>query len=485
MMNERVDEESIALLDALESRGSDPFLRSTSRTVAAGEVLERVRRIGDVFDRSGLTPGDVVALRGLSVWDAAPTLLAAWSRGLIAHLQSVRQPGLEAQRLLDAVRARLLIADDASWRPAHTPLLDAKGLSGAVVVKAAASEAPLELPTGAATLLCTSGSSGPPKIAVHALRQHIASARGAIMELGLAAGDGWLLSLPIHHVGGLAIIFRAILGDAMLFVPEPKETLGAAVAGLAPTHVSLVDTQLSRLLRDETAAIALARCRRVLIGGGPLSSSLRRHALDRGLPLVVSYGSTESTALMAASAEPEVVSRPNSAGRVLPGRELRVSADGVLRIGGPNLFLGYLEDGRLRDPRDPDGLFETGDLGQLDQEGVLYVVGRSDRMFVSGGENVHPGEIESLLEEAEGVVGAIVVPVRNEEFGQRPVAFIACDTPPPRRRDLQARLRRHLPGFKVPDAFYHLPERWGEGSKGDREMLAALLDRPEALRPLE
>lgn len=484
MMDAPVDREAIALFDALESRRSDPFLLSTSRTVAAGEVLERVKRIGDVFDRAGLIHGDVVALRGLIAWDAVPTLLAAWSRGLIAHLQSVRQPELETQRLLDAVRARLLITADVSWRPARTPVVDPKGLSGATV-KAAALEAPLDLPPGAATLLCTSGSSGVPKIAVHALGQHLASARGAIAELGLEAGDGWLLSLPVYHVGGLAIVFRATLAGAVLLVPEAEEPLGTAVAGLAPTHMSLVETQLSRLLRDETTTITLARCRRVLMGGGPVSLPLRRHALERRLPLVVSYGSTESTAMMAASAEPEIVSRQNSAGRVLPGRELRVSAEGELRIGGANLFLGYLGDGRLRDPRDPEGLFATGDLGRLDEDGVLYVVGRRDRMFVSGGENVHPEEIESLLEEAEGVRGAVVVPVRDEEFGQRPIAFLACDPPPPRRRDLEAHLRRHLARFKVPDAFYLLPSGWGAGSKRDLEMLTALLDRPEALRSLD
>ncbi len=485
MKGAQLRREATALFDALEKRRDEPVLRSVSRTMAGGEALEGAARIGDAFDRAGLAPGDVVALRGLAVWDALPSLLAAWSRGLTAHLQSVRHPGLEAQRLLESVRARLLVTDDVTWRPADIPVLDAEQLSGDLAVEAAPAVAPLDLPPGAATLLCTSGSSGKPKIAVHSLRQHVASATGAIAELGLAVEDGWLVSLPIHHIGGLAIVFRALLADATLLVPEPREPLGAAVTALAPTHVSLVHTQLLRLLREPDATAALQRCRRVLIGGGPLPLPLRRRALERQVRLMVSYGSTESTAMMAASAEPGVVSRPNSAGRLLPGRELRLSPEGELRIGGPTLFLGYLEKGRLGDPRGRDGFFNTGDVGWLGEDGILYVVGRRDRMFVSGGENVHPEEVESLLGEAQGIEEAVVVPVPDEEYGHRPVAFLACHTPPPRRRDLEAHLRRHLPGFKVPDAFYHLPGKWGEEFKRDLASLAALLDRPEELRPLD
>jgi O-succinylbenzoic acid--CoA ligase len=177
---------------------------------------------------------------------------------------------------------------------------------------------------------------------------------------------------------------------------------------------------------------------------------------------------------------------------LLPHRALRIDADaetseggetgpGEILFGGAVLFRGYVEpdgdgDVRLDPARDEDGWYPSGDRGRIDAEGRLRVIGRVDRLFISGGENIQPEEIEAALQQADGIDRAVVVPVSHAEYGQRPVAFVrAADWNPNEwRRHLAAR----LPGFKIPDAFEPLPAQAVEGRmKVDRH---ALRTRAEA-----
>lgn len=467
---------------ALAARSEEICLRSPTAILTVAQVLERARRAAASLERTGATSGSVIALWRVPVFDALPCLLGAWSCDLITYLADAREPSAALERQLSEVGACLLITGDAvAAEPATIPVLEPQRLLSASGpgVKLGEYET-LALPATAATLLRTSGSSGRPKVAIHGLAQHVTAALGAMAALDLREADGFLLALPYHHVGGLSIIFRAILAGAQVMLPDPGQPLAEALARLEPSHVSLVPTQLLRLL--DAGPASLTRPRSVLLGGGALSSSLRQRGLESGVRLAVCYGSTESTAFLAMSADPDLVARPRSAGRVLPDRRLEVSADGELRIGGPTLFLGYLDEGRVRDPRDHDGLFATGDLGYLDDD-VLYVLGRRDRVFISGGENIHPGEIEAALEAVTGVEEAIVVAVPDAEFGGRPIAFLTCATPGPEQAEIEAQLRRELPGYKIPDAFYRIPEDMR--TPGPRvEQLLALLESPSDLQSL-
>jgi acyl-CoA synthetase (AMP-forming)/AMP-acid ligase II len=104
-----------------------------------------------------------------------------------------------------------------------------------------------------------------------------------------------------------------------------------------------------------------------------------------------------------------------------------VDEEGEVLIGGEGLLAGYLGRGVLHDPREPDGTFATGDLGRLDPDGVLRILGRRDRRFTVGGENVHPEEVEGVLTDLPGILTAVVVPRNDEELGAVPVAFVRCD----------------------------------------------------------
>jgi O-succinylbenzoic acid--CoA ligase len=452
---------------ALRDRGTRPLLEEPRRTVGARELRDAVGILQDEMRRPelALEAGDVLALRGRhpALEVAAP--LAAWSLGLCAQVLSRREPGSSIQGLVQGAGARAVLAFGEGafqWLPRP--------------------ETPRRAPLPAGTLLATSGSSGRPKLVLHALEQHVAAARGAIGALDVRPDDRLLLSLPTWHVGGLALVLRAVLGQAVLCLPGPDEALAAALVRLAPTHVSLVATQLRRLLAAPAARAALAACRAVLLGGGPVPAPLRAEALAAGVPLAVGYGATETTAFVTLARAADEVRREACAGRPLPGRVVRVDDAGEIRVGGPTLCTGILGPEGLTDVRGPDGLWASGDLGVL-RDGLLHVSGRRDRMFVSGGENVQPEEVEAALLAVPGVEEAVVVPVAHAEYGLRPVAFLAgrdLEAAP-----LEAALREVLPGFKVPDAFYRLPAPAEGRLKAEPRRLASLAADPLARARLE
>jgi o-succinylbenzoate---CoA ligase len=161
----------------------------------------------------------------------------------------------------------------------------------------------------------------------------------------------------------------------------------------------------------------------------------------------------------------------------LPEREVSISEEGEILVRGATLFAGYVEGGKLDLPLDTEEWFHTGDLGELDENGCLRVLGRKDNLFVSGGENIQPEEIEEALSALPGVEAAVVVPVDDTEYGQRPVAFVRMEDGS--TVDLALELEKVLPRFKIPVAFY----AWPEESDGMKVNRASFRARARLFRP--
>ncbi len=311
-----------------------------------------------------------------------------------------------------------------------------------------------------AIVIFTSGSSAAPKAAALSYRNLNRAALAANRAIPLGSGDRWLLSLPLYHVGGIGVIMRCAQAGAEIAVPDSGEPLVESILKHEPTHVSLVATQLYRLLRDRAASAALARCKAVVMGGGPTPESLVREAVARGIPLVMSYGLTETTAMICCTRPGDPLERLLSSGKPLVDGAVSISAEGEILVRSDQLFLGYLQpDGSVRRPLTNDGWFRTGDLGRFDDAGYLHVTGRKDNMFISGGENIHPEEVELALRNLDGVEEAVVVAVDDAEWGRRPVAFVrTAEGRPLDPAALEHALRASLPGYKVPRTYHSWPE---------------------------
>ena len=306
-------------------------------------------------------------------------------------------------------------------------------------------------------VVMTSGSSGSGRPVVLTGANVAASAAASQARLGNGPGDRWLGVLPLHHVGGLSVLWRSAREGGTV-VLEERFSAGRAAALLAGGSIafaSLVPTMLCRVLEEHPGPFPGVRG--VLVGGGPADPALLARARRAGLPVLATYGMTETASQVATEIPAEAGSRPGSAGRLLEGFEVRaVDEDGRvlppgeagrLEVRGPAVSPGYLG----QPERGPGEWLRTGDLGFLDGDGHLFVLGRADDVIITGGEKVHPGAVEAVLREHPLVADARVFGEEDPEWGQRVVAEVApvagASLDP---QELAAHARSRLAGHQVP-----------------------------------
>ena len=301
-------------------------------------------------------------------------------------------------------------------------------------------------------LLFTSGSSGVPKLACLTFEQFLLSALSSAPFLQLVQEKSrWLLSVPLFHVSGLSILFRSLAtGSSILIAPMTHP-----IASLS-THLSLVPTQLIRLL-EMNIEQQFPHLTCLLLGGAPISEDLFKKGLKRNLPIKVTYGMTE-TASQITMTETLDEAKAMHLGKVLPGKQISFTSEGEILVKGNSLFLGYDQGEEPILPTVGDGWFATGDLGSLSTEGNLIYKGRKDNLFISGGENIYPEEIEKALGTIPGVTLSFVLPIEDPEYGMRPIAFVQMDTPLPSKEEFQEKLLSKIPKFSLPLHFYPFPK---------------------------
>jgi O-succinylbenzoic acid--CoA ligase len=264
--------------------------------------------------------------------------------------------------------------------------------------------------------------------------------------------------LPLWHVGGLSIAYRAAV-CGFTAVVHPSFDVGAADTALREdgvTVVSLVPTMLGRLLERGASSARYPALRVVLLGGASLSPTLARVASGAGLPLFRTYGLTEAASQVTTTEAGEAIEHPRSSGRPLEGVELRIDhpdarGRGEILVRGPQLMDGYLDDSRANDRVLAGGWLHTGDTGTIDAAGRLVVADRRADVIVSGGENVSPSEVEAVLCEHPDVVAAGVFGEPDAEWGERVgAAVVLAEGARVDARGLRDWCRERLAGFKLP-----------------------------------
>ncbi len=326
--------------------------------------------------------------------------------------------------------------------------------------------------TRPANVILTSGSSGFPKAAVHCLANHIANAEGARSLIPLEQGDAWLLSLPLFHIGGLAILNRCALVGASVVLPDQALSLGQQIDQDQLTHISLVPTQLSKLLVDTSSKLKSIKA--LLLGGGAVSIDLLEQLKQRNIASYTSYGMTE----MGSQITTGHAFSDGSSGKLLPKRELKIE-DGVILVRGACLFMGYLTADGIQKCVEQDGWFYTKDMGEWDENGNLRIHGRVDNMFICGGENIQPEEIEAALKLHPQIDDAIVFAIPDVQFGNLPAAIIRGSLTHHTESiasELELFLADKIARFKRPRQYYVWPENHEQaGLKVNRKALIAHL----------
>ena len=470
---------------SLKQFSKNPSLIFSPRAISYFQLSDYARSTAKQLKKMGVQKGTRVAIVAPNSAEYVIVLWALWKMGAVACLLSVRTPIAAIEDSLKSISCSMLLCADAEIFKSKKVSARKFRLDGMINNDvrhfASGTEESLDLEQEA-TIVWTSGSAGEPKAVVHTLGNHYYSALGANEHIPLAVGDRWLLSLPLYHVAGLAVLFRALLGGAAVVVPSAADDLFSTIKKQGITHVSLVPTQLFRML-EQSKEQSFPKLKAVLVGGSSIAFSLIEKAVAAGIPLHTTYGLTEMASQVATTGVITQKSFENFSAKILAYREIKIEKDGEILVRGKTLCKGYLEGSKINLPLNPGGWFATGDLGKMVKKDFIKVTGRKDNMFISGGENIHPEEIEGLLCRLAPIRDAVVIPVRHEEFGQRPVAIVKAGSSLT-IEEIRTFLEGKIPRFKIPESFYLWPEEVeGNGLKTNRQEISGLfLSNPKLFK---
>lgn len=365
---------------------------------------------------------------------------------------------------------------DASRALASTPL-PVSVPCGAVDSHATA------LASAPAVVMFTSGTTGTPKACALSKDALLASARLSNDSLSCNEDSLWQAALPLCHIGGMQVTLRCLEAGAPFILYEhfDARTALADAQSYGVTHISVVDKMLQNLLAEDAHNVGstLPRYHCLLLGGSALNPATLEGAQAVGARVFASFGMTETASQVANAL---VDGSFNGGARLMRGFEARIldpdeRGRGSLALKGPSLFSGYLN---AQAEYTTDGFFVTGDCASL-SNGLLFVHERTQDMFVSGGENIYPAEIERALNCVEGVTASYVFGEADEAWGRRPVAVVETTQDP---RTMHERLTRwayeNLSRFNRPERFVLTKSMPRSGiGKIDRVAARALAEQAE------
>ena len=487
---------SVSEVLALSERWADrAHIVQGDRVLTFGELREAVDlRARDLVAR-GVKRGDKVVILG---WNSPEWIINFWSTvvaGGVAVLGNAWWSRTELDETLDRIAPALVLADDR--------LADRVSGHALAPWSVDSVEAEVELPgpgdeNDDAVVIFTSGTSGRPKAALLSHRSLLAGlqmllhiTRRMPHQVERTTGEAALHTGPMFHVGGVQTLLRAAVVGDILVMPAGKFDPAEALRLIEQWNVrrwSAVPTMLSRVIEHPDAQTRdLTSLRSLTVGGAATHPEL----LDRirtGLPgvtprIATGFGLTENGGQGFAASGADTVARPGGVGRALPCVEVRIGepvngGDGEILVRSPTQMTGYI--GEDSDPIDTDGWLHTGDLGRLDDDGHLWITGRSKDMIIRGGENIAPAAVERALLRLDGVEDAVVFGVADPDLGEEVAAAVVA----PRGadpEDLRARLRDELASFAIPRVWQVQAEPFPENHAGKVERGTVIREARERL----
>ncbi|MBT8203384.1 MAG: acyl--CoA ligase [Acidimicrobiia bacterium] len=431
-------------------------VRLPDRTLDYRELATLVSRGGGALHGYGVESGDRVA-----VWvkNDLPSLVALWAVpriGAVVVPLSSRLSHREVIARLDLVEPALVLGSDAlTGRTSHATesLFDGRPSMPAP-----------HGPEDVHSIFFTSGSSGDPKGVRLTWGNHESSAVAAAAAQPVGPDDSWLAVMPLYHVGGFAVTYRMFRSGGTVVLEPEFDAQRTAEQLASVSYASLVPAMLHAVLEHGVVGVPE---KAVLVGGAPMTSSLHERAREFGLPVVPTYGMSETASQIATAAPADP---PESGAPPLPGVTISAGETvGPILVDGPMVSSGYWGE------PDREGPFLTGDVGFVDAAGRLHVMGRADDVIISGGENIHPAEIEAAIAGVDGVAGAVAFGVPDETWGERLEAAVVVSDPTLTGGAIAEELRAGLAGFKVPKAIHILHELpLGPTGKVDRAAVRTL-----------
>ncbi|MFP5357138.1 MAG: AMP-binding protein [Gammaproteobacteria bacterium] len=452
-----------------------PALWCAGRWLNYAQLDQRATRLARRLQGAGVRRGDRVGILALNHVAHFDLLLAAPKLGFIYTPFNYRLCAQEQQQLADDVRPALLLVDArhaglASGLRCPVQRLDAyeDWLAGAPAEPLPAAGLGAE---DLHMLLFTGGSTGLPKAACLPYRQTLGNCVRTVDAWSLTAADCAIQVTPCFHAA-LNVLATPLLYAGGRVVLMPQFDAGQYLA-LAATHgatrLFMVPTMYQMLAEHPDFARAdLQQVRWAISGGAACPPALREAYARRGIPLHQGFGMTEAGVNCFVTRPAEAAQWPDTVGRPLPGTEAvirradghpcAVDEIGELTLRGPHLCAGYFERPQEWARACRDGWLWTGDLARCNAQGLYFIAGRAKEMFISGGENVYPLEVEAALGQCRGVAECAVLGIPHPKWGEVGLAAVVMQPGhAPDAEALRAELRSRLAGYKVPREFFFLP----------------------------
>jgi acyl-CoA synthetase (AMP-forming)/AMP-acid ligase II len=446
--------------------------------------IARARAVAAQFLELGVGKGDVVMLWLPSGIDYAICYAAAAMIGAITAGLNPRLGRREIESILAQTDPALLVADPSlGGLPDGSPILERADMADAVAVALPPVELTRRDPVA---LIFTSGTTGTPKGAVYdADRLAAGAAAAGVMS---APYDRRLTSTPFAHAGYMFKLWDQLLWGSTLVIPPTPWSAQGMFDVLRSERVTVaggVPTQWAKLLEiDDVSRKTLPHVRIGIVATAPASRELVSRVAERiGVPLVVRYAMTECPTICGTEPDDSPETQFRTVGRPAPGTDIRIGADGVVEVRGPCVMRGYWRNPELTAQVLADGWLRTGDIGTLGDDGNLTLIGRSGDMYIRGGYNVHPGEVERVLTAHVRVKQAAVLGRSAPVIGELGVAVVvpADGEPPPTLAELRSFVAADLSDYKAPDELLVVDELPLTAMfKPDRAALRELIVRRDA-----
>ena len=312
-----------------------------------------------------------------------------------------------------------------------------------------------------ASIMFTSGTTGPQKAVPQTFNNHLASAKGCEQSLGYDHETVWLSVLPIYHISGLSVILRAVIkGFTVRLVKKfNSNTMLDIIKTNHVTHVSLVPQTLKWLM--DAGLTQPYTLEKILLGGAKLSSHLIEQALNNHLPIYNSFGMTETCSQFLTASPDMLAICHDTVGKPSDNVQVKIKnpnhqGHGELLIKGNNVMNGYLYPENLPDTFE-DGFFNTGDIAEVDNEGYVMVYDRRKDLIISGGENIYPYQVETIAKCYKGISDAVCVGRDDNTWGQVPVLYYLAEEKI-NQNDLAQYFQENLAKYKLPKAYYHVTD---------------------------
>ena len=438
-----------------------PIVHDRGRWHTAGDLDRRSRATAGRFARAGLGPGDRVVMSAATSYDLVVAHVAALRMGLVVVPVNGAYRAREIGAIVtDCEPAAAVVDSEARGATVHElapgPVLV---VDPAVSALADGPEPELDAcgPDDLALLCYTSGTTGAPKGAMLTHGNTLASCEALRLAWRWDEHDRLVLALPLFHVHGLGVGLHGTLlcgGSAVLLPRFDADAVLDAARVHDATLFFGVPTMYARLAASPRA-VELAALRLCVSGSAPLPASLHEQLETRaGVRVLERYGMTET--IMNVSNPYDGERRPGTVGFPLPGVDVRLDTGedgddaGEILLRGPNVFPGYWRRENATRAAFTDGWFRSGDVGEVDADGYLSIVGRAKELIISGGFNVYPREVEDVLLAHPAVAEVAVVGEPSDEWGELVVAVVVPTGEPPPEAELLAHAARDLAPYKQP-----------------------------------